>query len=121
MTIILDHTIVPAHDKDRAASFFAQMLGLGAAAPQGPFAAVQLNPSLTLDFAEQERFEPHHYAFRVEGAELDAILARVKGAGVVYSSDPYQEHVGAVYRRGGDRGFYFRDPEGHILEVMAGD
>ncbi len=120
MAIMLDHTIVPAHDRDRAATFFAEVLGLGPVAPLGPFAAVHVNPSLTLDFAERESFEPHHYAFRVEGDEFDAIFARVRAAGIVYSSDPFQEDVGRIYHRNGDRGFYFRDQEGHILEVMTG-
>jgi len=117
--IMLNHTIVPAHDKKQAASFLAQMLGLGPVASEGPFDAVHVNPSLTFDFAEREHFEPHHYAFEVGDAEFEAILERVRGAGVVFSSDPHQQVVGRINHRGGGRGFYFRDPEGHILEVMT--
>ncbi len=48
--ITLDHTIVPSHDKDEAARFFARMFDLpydGA----GYFAPVRVNKELTLDFA----------------------------------------------------------------------
>jgi hypothetical protein len=29
MAIVLDHTIVPAHDKEASAKFFARIFGLG--------------------------------------------------------------------------------------------
>ena len=115
MAITLNHTIVPAHDKARAASFLAEMLGLGPVAARGPFAVVRVNPSLDLDYIEDERFEPHHYAFQVADDEFDAIFARVTAAGIPYSSDPHQEDMGHINHRYGGRGFYFRDPEGHIL------
>ncbi|APR86370.1 Hypothetical protein A7982_11719 [Minicystis rosea] len=119
MAITLNHTIVPARDKARAAAFLVEMLGLGPATPRGPFAAVHVNPSLDLDYADSDSFEPHHYAFHVTDAEFDAIFARVTGAGIVYSSDPHQKDVGRINHRYGGRGFYFRDPEGHVLEVLT--
>src|SRR5262245_1334781 len=70
MAIMLNHTIVPAHDKDRAAGFLGRILGLGPITHVGPFAAVRVNPSLTLDFADRESFEPHHYAFQVSDDEF---------------------------------------------------
>ena len=41
--MILDHTIVPAHDKDAAARFFAEVFGLAYAGAAGHFAPVQVN------------------------------------------------------------------------------
>jgi len=35
MSITLNHTIVPAHDKEAAARFFAQIFGLQYAGPTG--------------------------------------------------------------------------------------
>jgi catechol 2,3-dioxygenase-like lactoylglutathione lyase family enzyme len=111
--------VAPAHDKDRGAGFIAHFLGLSRVADVGPFAAVQVSPSLTLDYTDAERFEPHYYAFQVSEEEFDAIFARVKDEGLTYSSDPFQRDVGNINRRGGGRGFYFRDPDGHILEVLT--
>lgn len=41
MTIELDHTIVPARDKDAAARFFARIFGLSYDGPQSHFAPVR--------------------------------------------------------------------------------
>ena len=73
MTITLDHTIVPAHDKEKSARFFAEIFGLKLDSPIGHFAAVHVNDKLTLDFADREDFESHHYAFHVSDEEFDAI------------------------------------------------
>jgi len=46
MAIRLDHTIVPAKDKEASAEFFAEIFGLKVS--HGFFARVQVNSSLTL-------------------------------------------------------------------------
>ncbi|MGH2415310.1 MAG: VOC family protein [Microcystaceae cyanobacterium] len=119
MTITLNHTIVPAHDKKASAQFFADIFGLKVESFVGHFAAVQVNDTLTLDFADREEFESHHYAFQVSDAEFDAIFARVKKAGLSYSSDPMHQNPGQINHRGGGRGFYFLDPNGHNLELLT--
>ncbi|WP_013320621.1 VOC family protein [Gloeothece verrucosa] len=119
MTITLDHTIVPAHDKKASAEFFAQIFGLLVESPIGHFAAVKVNDTLTLDFADTEDFESHHYAFHVSDSEFLAIFARVKEAGLSYSSDPMHHNTGQINHRQGGRGFYFFDPNGHNLELLT--
>ena len=119
MAITLNHTIVPARDKEESARFFAEILGLERGALFGPFAPVRVGETLTLDFADSQAFEPHHYAFLVSDEELDAIFARARGASIAYSSDPHFADLGQMNHRRGGRGFYFRDPNGHILEVMT--
>jgi len=119
MGILLDHTIVPARDKEASARFLARILGLSYDGPMSHFAPVRINDTLTLDFDEEREFESHHYAFKVDEAAFDGIFARVKEAGVAYGSAPRSaEDMTINYRRGG-RGFYFRDPNGHLLEVMT--
>jgi hypothetical protein len=49
MSINLNHTIVPAHDKEASAKFFARIFGLNYAGPAGHFAPVQVNDPLTLN------------------------------------------------------------------------
>ena len=119
MAIMLDHTIVPARDKEAAARFFARIFGLRYEGAMSHFAPVRVNDTLTLDFDDQATFEHHHYAFRVGDAEFDAIFARVKDDGVVYGSGPMALTDMAINHRRGGRGFYFRDPDGHVLEVMT--
>jgi catechol 2,3-dioxygenase-like lactoylglutathione lyase family enzyme len=66
-----------------------------------------------------ERFEVHHYAFKVNDEEFDAILGRVQGAGIAYGSDPWNLENRELNSWNGGRGVYFRDPDGHILELMT--
>jgi len=117
--ITLNHTIVPAHDKDASARFFADIFGLKQEPPMAHFAPVRINETLTLDFDNWDKFEMHHYAFHVSDAEFDAIFARVKEAGLKYGSGPFsQEDMKTNTWRGG-RGVYFKDPNGHVLELMT--
>lgn len=119
MTIVLDHTIVPARDKVASARFFAEIFGLTVKPGQGYFAQVQVNEGLTLDFADASEPQRHHYAFHISDAEFDAIFDRVKSKGLPYGSEPYDHANGRIYTRRGGRGFYFEDPDGHLLEVMT--
>ena len=128
MTIRLDHTIVPTKDKIASAEFFAEIFGL--TVKKGHFAQVQINESLTFAFADQPEkwggpgFDPgtvqsHHYAFHVSDAEFDVIFGRVKAKGLAYGSGPFNHTDSQIYTRRGGRGFYFEDPNGHLLEVMT--
>ena len=87
MSISLDHMIVPAANRVAAARQLAGLLGVPWAeqAAIGPFSAVYVSPSLTLDFDEwPEPIPRQHYCFRVGEAEFDAILARLHAAGRPY-------------------------------------
>jgi catechol 2,3-dioxygenase-like lactoylglutathione lyase family enzyme len=120
MAIELNHTIVPAHDKVASATFCARIFGLPyQEEPHAYFAAVRVNESLTLDFANSTKFEPHHYAFKVSEDDCDAIFARIKTEGIPYGSEPNALTDMNINHRGGGRGVYFRDPNGHILELLT--
>jgi len=119
MAITLNHTIVPAHDKEASARFFADLFGLKYEGLMGHFAPVQVNESLSLDFDNGEHFEMHHYAFHVSDAEFDAIFGRIRKAGLTYGSGPRSLDDMKLNGRRGGRGVYFRDPNGHILELMT--
>jgi catechol 2,3-dioxygenase-like lactoylglutathione lyase family enzyme len=119
MTIILNHTIVPARDKLASARFFADLFGLTFDDKADHFAPVKINDTLTLLFAHEEKFEHHHYAFHVNDAEFDAIFGRVKRAGLAYGSTPWSMQDGKLNDWNSGRGVYFRDPNGHVLELMT--
>jgi catechol 2,3-dioxygenase-like lactoylglutathione lyase family enzyme len=119
MAITLNHTIVPAHDKVASAQWFAQLFGLRYDGAAGHFAPVQVNETLTLDFADAAQFEPHHYAFHVDDAEFAAILARVQAAGIPFGSEPFAQDNGQVNHRRGGQGVYFRDANGHSWELLT--
>jgi catechol 2,3-dioxygenase-like lactoylglutathione lyase family enzyme len=114
--------------QDRVGEFFAEIFGLSV--KPGYFPQVQVNNSLTLDFADEREdsggpgFDPRtgrsqHYAVHVGDAEFDAIVERVKAKGIPYGSEPHSHTNGGISTRRGGRGFYFEDPYGHLLEVMT--
>jgi hypothetical protein len=86
MAIVLDHTIVPAHDNQSSARFFARIFGLPYDGAASHFAPVRVNETLVLDFDTRTTFDWHHYAFKVSEAEFDGIFQRVIGEGLVYGS-----------------------------------
>ena len=118
MTITLNHTIVPARDKAAAAKFFADIFGLEGG-PSGHFAPVRINNSLTLLFDNDDTFESHHLDFHVSDREFDAIFERIKQAKIAFGSAPWNLDDGKLNDWGGGRGLYFRNPDGHVLEMMT--
>ena len=121
MAIELNHTIVPARDKVASAKFFARLFGLSFDENAvGYFAPVRVNQTLTLDYDDDvDRFDVHHYAFKVSEAEFDTIFGRIQTEGLPYGSEPHALGDRALNHRGGGRGVYFRDPNGHILELLT--
>ena len=119
MAITLDHTIVPSRDKTASAAFFTRIFGLKPEAPMGHFAPVRVNDTLTLDFDNREQFDSHHYAFHVTDEEFAAIFERVKAEGIPYGSQPFAVDDMEINTRRGGRGFYFKDPDGHVLELLT--
>ena len=119
MAITLNHTIVPARDKQASAEFFARIFGLQADEGHGHFAPVRVNDSLTLLFDEDSSFESHHLAFHVSDAEFDQIFQRVRDAKLAYGSGPWSLEDGKLNDWNGGRGVYFKDPNGHVLELMT--
>ena len=122
MTIELNHVIVPTRDKEEAARFYARIFGLVYQGAAGHFAPVKIpSQSLTLDFDTWESLQPQHYAFKVSEAEFDAIFARILEAGLVHGSEPGAPENMQINHWNGGRGVYFRDPSGHLLELLTRD
>ena len=130
MAVKLNHLIVPAKDKAASAQLFAEIFGLEVKPSEGRFAQVPIDEQLTIDFADDdhtqgilhfvpEQLESHHYAFHVTDDEFDGIYERVKAKGLAYGSGPTTDTDGRVGDRRGGRALYFREINGHLLEVMT--
>jgi catechol 2,3-dioxygenase-like lactoylglutathione lyase family enzyme len=90
--------------------------------PKPLFAPVRIpSQALTLDFDNQESFRPQHYAFKVAENEFDEIFGRVKAEGLAYGSEPWTPDNMKINNWNGGRGGYFRDPNGHLLELLTKD
>ena len=122
MALQLDHTIVPVRDHVAAARRMARLFGLDYdGRTWGHFAPLKVNAALTLDFDTSPNPHGNHYAFLASDAEFDAILARVRGDGMVFGSGPSRSARvdGEINHRHGGRGFYFECPDGHLWEVIT--
>jgi len=121
MTIKLNHTIVHSKDPQAAASFFAEVFGLGKPRPFGPFLDVEVQNEVTLAFLDAEDMEvqAQHYAFLVSEQEFDQIFGRIQARGIDYWADPGRREKGAINRHFGGRGVYFEEPGGHFLEIIT--
>lgn len=127
MTITLNHAIVPAVDHERAAAFFAGVMGLDYAGPDRHFVPVRVNDQLTLDFMTAGQPVGLHLAF-------DGILARLRAGRVPYRSEPEHPDNGRTdhpsNRPAADldrteghplcaRGLFFVDEARNLDEVMS--
>jgi catechol 2,3-dioxygenase-like lactoylglutathione lyase family enzyme len=119
MTIELNHTIVPARDPEVSAQFLAGILGLAVDPPVAHFTPITLANGVTLDYDRADAFESHHYAFLVGEEDFDAAFARIQQQGVTHYADPACRQVGQIYQSRGRRGTYFRDLDGHLMEILT--
>lgn len=120
MAIELNHTIVPASDPLASARFLADILGLEVSPPVAHFTPVTLGNHVTLDYDHVDHVDEHHYAFLLAETEFAAAFGRIKDAGLTHYADPACRQPGQVYSgKGGRRGTYFRDPDGHLMEIMT--
>ncbi|CAM5343592.1 chaP protein [Streptomyces spiroverticillatus] len=116
----LDHTIVHSRDRFASARFLTELLGAPDPKPFGPFASVPLENGVTLDYMDDSgRIVPQHLAFLVTDAEFDEIFARIQERAVPYWADPYSSKPQQINHEHKGRGFYFRDPDNHSLEVLT--
>jgi catechol 2,3-dioxygenase-like lactoylglutathione lyase family enzyme len=119
MSIRFDHTIVGVRDQHATAAYLADLLGLQPAVPYGPFlmhtfandALVHLANSTTPPASS-------HLAFRTDATDFERVLGRIRDRGIQHFADPFQREPGE-YAEDGDRGFYWSDPDGHLLELVT--
>jgi catechol 2,3-dioxygenase-like lactoylglutathione lyase family enzyme len=119
MSVELNHTIIPARDRWASAKFLADILNLEAGPEWGHFVPIRTSNGVTLDFADREDFRPQHYAFLISEADFDAVFSRIKDRGLEYWADPRGSRPGEINHNDGGRGVYFRDLDGHYLEVIT--
>lgn len=120
MAIRLNHTIVAARDKETAARFLTEILGLPAPAMVGPFAVARVSDDTSLDYVDSAgEINSQHYAFLVDESEFDEIFERIRARGLPYWADPGRRERDQINTWDGGRGVYFEDPSGHLLEIIT--
>jgi catechol 2,3-dioxygenase-like lactoylglutathione lyase family enzyme len=119
--IHLDHVLIPVRDRVASARLLASLLGVPwAESGVGPFSPVYVNDGLTLDFDQADSPYPvQHYCFRVTDAEFDAILGRIRAAGIEYRSTAHGAVDMKVDTQHGGRIVYWNEPDGHQWELLT--
>ena len=120
MAIELNHTIVPARDPKASAQFLA---GIWACrSTRRPRTSRQSHWTTESPWTTTitTTFDSHHYAFQVSDEEFEAAFGRIKDASITFYADPACRQAGQVYTsKNGRRGTYFRDPDGHLMEILT--
>ena len=125
----LHHVTAIVADLDRTTAFYRDVLGLAVAAqeenPDDPgsrhfwFGDAYGTPGTLVSFMEYPQMEEsrdgrggvHHFAFSVGSAdEQEAWRDYLRARGVPCSE---------VFERGRFKSIYFRDPDGHLLEIAT--
>lgn len=76
--------------------------------------AVQLNHTIV---AASDRWASAR--FLVTEEEFDDVLGRIRARALPYWADPFDRHPGEINRNDGGRGVYWKDPDGHVLEIIT--
>ncbi|CAG22126.1 VOC family protein [Photobacterium profundum] len=121
MEITLNHTIVSSHDNVSSAKYYERIFGFEFIKVWGHFAVVKVNQTLSLDFMNASDFSTQHYAFKVSDVQFDEIFARIKNESIPFGSGPVSFDDGKINNNDGGRGVYFKDPNGHMLEIITKD
>jgi catechol 2,3-dioxygenase-like lactoylglutathione lyase family enzyme len=120
MAVRIDHLALAAHDARESARFLADILGLPAPYEAGPFLAVDVDETFTIDYAAPPiDFPGQHVAFLVGEDEFDEIFGRIRERGLEHWADPGQSRPASINHNDGGRGVYFEDPDGHLLEIIT--
>lgn len=135
MQATLDHVVLWTDDPIRAAEFYEHVVGLLPVrleefrAGTAPFPSVRISPTAILDLmarvaapvvdamAGADASAGHrvnHVCLAMSEAEMNALRGRLEANGVVISP-PMQQSFGAQGLA--PTAFYFRDPDGNVLEA----
>jgi len=88
--------------------------------PLSHFTPVTLANGVSLDFDHYDHVDEHHYAFQLSEEEFQAAFRRITDRDITYYADPACRQPGQVYAsQNGRRGTYFRDPNGHLMEILT--
>ena len=108
---------LPVTDPDRSQAFYADVLGLPLLYRFGPLVFFSTgNLRLMLSGGEQREIPRTNNCIYFRVADLDGAFAELKNRGLVFEDEPH------LIARMPDHELwmaFFRDPDGHLLALMA--
>jgi catechol 2,3-dioxygenase-like lactoylglutathione lyase family enzyme len=120
VAVELNHTIVAARDAELSARWFSRIFGVAEPSRFGSFWQIDTANGVALDFdSTDEPISGIHYAFLVSEDAFDMIYGRIVEEGIAHWADPFARRAGEINHHDGGRGVYFRNPDGHFLEIIT--
>ena len=122
MPVCLDHLTIPSRDRVAAARLLGELLAVPWATQGavGDYAPVYVNDGLTIDFAQSDGpFASHHCCFRVGPEAFDAVVQRMRAAGVPFRSTARGADDGVAGAAYGGLRIYWGLPDGHVWELLT--
>ena len=125
MAIGLDHMILEVEDLAESRTFYRDVLGLEYKGKDGPFEGFWITPDLALElYDEWPVTGSRHLAFSMDRLTFEATFERIRNAGIEYGDGPSQTaNMRGPGPSSGVHGLtdsvYFKDPNGHILEILT--
>lgn len=121
--IAIDHVFVLAVETHSSAQFLADILGLPPAVPcgaDGEMARLEIGHSGALQYHPADVASGQHVAFRVDAETFGAVVTRLGDKGLIFGNDPEDPaNMRTDDFLGGHGRVFFRDPNGHLFEVIA--
>ena len=127
MPIGLDHTILEVNDLAESLIFYRDVVGLEYKGKDGPFEGLLITPDLALELYDEWPVSgSRHLAFVMDRDTFEATFERVRSNGIAYGDGPSEtENMRGPGPSSGVHGstdsVYFKDPNGHILEILTYD
>jgi len=127
--VALDHIVLWSADVERSVAFYRDILGCTLERydewrrGEAPFPSVRLTATTIIDvFAggapgagEGEPRNLHHLCLAIAHADMSALAASLRDAGVVVEGEP----VTRWGARGDGTSLYVRDPDGNLVELKT--
>lgn len=110
----IDHVVLHVRDPEASKAFYVDVLGMAVDHGSGGHIFLRCGSQLVGLFRapQKEAFAPrndiNHLALNVADGTYEDIRARLEDAGIEVSGRP-----------GDDRCIYFRDPDGHMLQIVV--
>lgn len=122
--IQIDHIGLAARDTESSARRLATILGSPAPSVDGAdddMYRIDLAHGSFVLFNPAEQIDPSHVAFRVEAAQLAAIVERLRALSIPFGNRHDDTHNGQTddVEIGGAGRIYFHDENGHLFEVTC--
>ncbi|MDE0033496.1 MAG: VOC family protein [Deltaproteobacteria bacterium] len=110
----IDHMVVHVEDVARAKRFYVDLLGMEVAHEHDGRVFLRCGQQQLGLFKARQPLDPsagrdlNHVALQVESGSYEEVKAALEASGVAVSG-----------RRGDPRCIYFRDPDGHQVQILA--